>query len=595
MRALRNSLDRLYFGGANAASWWTIALYAIPALWVNLAFDRENLGGEFGAWVILAVSSYVATVLPLVIARYTILRPERSRSRVGATAVVYLLASMTRISVAIPVGLSLGVITPEYALFRFWSSPFHVVFWLVVISALVSQRQAHTSRMRVLAENERTLGIREQSSREVLAAQEKSMRDEIRVALAPSLEWLERELHSVAPARASEVVTQLTDAVDNVVRPLALNLTQRPDPTAWPTPPAHSQPQWTAVWHERIAMRNVNSPKMITGLTLYAAFLPTVNAYGWMPLLAFIIPGILFATACGYVFNLLAQRVHVRVWVAVTTTVSLYVVTVLVVSLAAQWANQFVEIKFPSDLLVQFAWTTGAIALTVAVYRVAVFGRHRAEEQLRQTNGRLERLTSHLRQQTWLSRNHLATVLHGSVQAAFQAGAIRASQSTEISDDLIHEVHSTITGALNTFSEERLMTREEFTNACNNMTLLWNGIARIHFDVDPKFLDTFVESHTSARCVIEVIREGVSNAVKHSSTRRIDVTVDMFDDVAQVKVVNDGLVDDNVRSGFGQRMLDDVCLTWSLTSSEEKVLSARILVGESSHSDTRTFADLANE
>jgi signal transduction histidine kinase len=82
--------------------------------------------------------------------------------------------------------------------------------------------------------------------------------------------------------------------------------------------------------------------------------------------------------------------------------------------------------------------------------------------------------------------------------------------------------------------------------------------------------------------VNEIVKEAVSNAVRHGDAKAVKVDIDrVADDLLHIRVQNNGIAAEiqTDSSGIGKEMLDEICLAWELVSDKSGVtLSADLPV-----------------
>jgi hypothetical protein len=207
------------------------------------------------------------------------------------------------------------------------------------------------------------------------------------------------------------------------------------------------------------------------------------------------------------------------------------------------------------------------------------------ENELREVNDNLQRVVAQMRQALWVERHKVATVLHGSVQAAVQVAAMRFARNENPDSGYIEAVQSEIAEALGEIENPDWLTREDFLAAVAAMEALWGTTCLLDINVDPTFLDQLPQESAAARCALEVLREAMLNALKHGEANvlaaDLAVTPDRF---AEISVTNNGRPPAFPTSaGFGSEILDEICQSWSLVVIDGDVLfQARIVLSSRS-------------
>ena len=82
-------------------------------------------------------------------------------------------------------------------------------------------------------------------------------------------------------------------------------------------------------------------------------------------------------------------------------------------------------------------------------------------------------------------------------------------------------------------------------------------------------------------CVNEIVKEAISNAVRHGDARTAQVSMKLAEDgVINLTVANDGYAPRiGVRKGLGGALLDELTVDWSLdfdSATDQTILTARL-------------------
>jgi anti-sigma regulatory factor (Ser/Thr protein kinase) len=86
-------------------------------------------------------------------------------------------------------------------------------------------------------------------------------------------------------------------------------------------------------------------------------------------------------------------------------------------------------------------------------------------------------------------------------------------------------------------------------------------------------------------CLNEILKEAVSNAVRHGDATAVDVQIVLTQNEIELQVLNDGRpAISTSRKGLGSTMFDDLTISWQLArdyDADKTVLSARLPFGYS--------------
>jgi signal transduction histidine kinase len=208
---------------------------------------------------------------------------------------------------------------------------------------------------------------------------------------------------------------------------------------------------------------------------------------------------------------------------------------------------------------------TLVIGLAMFIGQVRQTQRYASQEKAREVNEQLELLNSQARRELWLNRRRIATVLHGPVQAALYASAMRLAQSKRPTKKLIQSVNQDLESALEVLKFERASS-VNLRDVLQQISEVWAGTCEIYFNVSkPAFHATKKDANLS-EAAIELIREAVSNAIKHGSASEVDIDVRLGDSLLEISVTNNGKAAVNrAGTGFGSKLYSELSHSWQLT------------------------------
>jgi len=174
----------------------------------------------------------------------------------------------------------------------------------------------------------------------------------------------------------------------------------------------------------------------------------------------------------------------------------------------------------------------------------------------------------------------VAQVLHGSVQGALYAAAIRLSRETAPTPAIIESVQKDISDALAEVSRAK---SEEFVfeDVLNSIIDLWQDSINFDLALDQNAIRKLNENADAAECMLEVLREAVNNSVKHGGARNVSVQIaPKTRGLLSLVVTNDGApVDTQKSKGYGSNVLDELTHEWSLANTKNGVQLSALVVG----------------
>ncbi len=553
----------LILGSRYALTYPVFGLYVVPVVLSTVLLAQSTHGyTQWMNWAVLGVIAWAAPVLTLILFRCTVLpnkpRPRRPILTMGS----FVVAGLVRAILFGMVGNALGVPDIETPLFRLSGGTLAIGISFGLIAILVASRFEYRDEVRRLEADRARLqeletGISVEIAREradVLAVAQNS--------LTPIIERLKEaiaEIHD--PRTASAVSEQMRDTVDAVVRPLSVQISQRP---------VHdhdraSSNAWTR--HPRVR------PEQRLGLGYF--FLPftfslfVVSMTGASVLfVAGLAEGIrtlqvmfISLMAMLWIFRIATFRIRLAPAIGALVYMLLHVV--------AAWAIteliQYIGTSIPRDLLNGWIVLVAAVAVLGYRYQLVDHERRLILASLTDVNEQLEILMSSLRQQSKVDARRVANILHGPVQTALYASAMRISQADELAPGTIERVLGDLDSAMSKLIEGELEV-PELGAFVDELRAVWGPKVTIEYASDETATTSLNANPVAQSCAIEVVREGVNNAIKHGGATHIAIEVFKVESpLIDITVSNNApLRQENTNPGFGSSVLDDLTHDWHL-------------------------------
>jgi two-component sensor histidine kinase len=142
---------------------------------------------------------------------------------------------------------------------------------------------------------------------------------------------------------------------------------------------------------------------------------------------------------------------------------------------------------------------------------------------------------------------------------------MRINPAEKLSPEMVEAVERDIATALAKLDGSNMI--EPFESVMTQIQEVWEGVAEVRLEAIPAELKTvFAQNPTASSCSLEIIREAVSNAVKHGKASIIEVSIRLTgESFLSIEVRNNGKrVPADKRAGYGSEILDEVAFEWSL-------------------------------
>lgn len=568
--ALRAPWSRL--GGPNAVSlpaWlltFTFALLPTTAD-IEAISNSDHVPSDAATWFLIRIVGQLVLGLVLWLAWLTYLRPGDPQPRPVLAVATFVLASAIR-ALVVQLGYAWWGLPMDGWVDRIATTTLGTAALLAMATLVVDGYRRHRDAQQNLQDE---LAREEALSREALTAID-AYRDEL---LSRVQETVEVELATiVADTRGtSDAVTaqKLSRLAESVVRPLGREL-MTPGPVALVTDGTHAmgavRSTFGGFW--AVLRDRPFTPAMSAIVILVLISLSAGNQVG-------IVNGVLAATtmaALSWAILGLAHRIYVPdAWsqhprVASTLIVAAWVIaasaaavtsTALITSRVPAEMTQGVGLESPiRSALFVLVWIVGP-PVALAVSRQW----REAEEQLQGTLKAVSHLTAELNLQAWFERHSLGVRVHGAAQSELVAAALRIVNDPQCDQEvLLRDLGDRIRVRL------RETNPADWRTSLHDMGDVWAFSIDLRVEVAHEASEALERDPSLALAAVEIVREGIVNAVRAGAADRVDVTLSVHGLDLVIVVVDDG---DGLMGqgppGAGTRLLEDACLEWTRRDS----------------------------
>lgn len=562
-------------GSRYALSNQVLLFFLIPAYGTGFVFETLRLDTTFLERFLVATAGYLATISVLIAAR-TIWPGEKNKSRPGFVLAVFLIAGAFR-GVTI---LIADIWTMQHQsgeeLFRLLGGPVFTFVTLTVAAVLASNYQRHRESLSALADERYRLQIRSAGIRAKVQIQREELLSKVRNLLDPAISKIQATLSGQS---SIAVINSLQSTVDEVVRPLSLEVADTTDEL--------EAVSGKAVLREKAAIPN----RIMLGeflVPLWAALISSIIAVPVAflleePLNALSIIASIFGSMllCLGLIHKLTMSLPVKPFFAYLIVPVIYAISLSPIYLIADLLEWDVSVEQIHALLLFGAVVGG----TTFAAQFAQLQRKTTTEKLAGVNQQLEILNASLRQELWLNRRRTASVLHGPVQAALFASAMKLSQTAEPTPELVAEVEKDIEDAIEKLNNPSNLEGEEISAVLEQIVEIWSDAAQITISFSEELERTLSRQPLASEALIEISREFINNAIKHGKAENVSLRVFRVDPYRlAVEVTDDGQgVPPGAKPGFGSKLLTELSLSWRQSRVENRTVSyAEIVLGQES-------------
>jgi hypothetical protein len=235
----------------------------------------------------------------------------------------------------------------------------------------------------------------------------------------------------------------------------------------------------------------------------------------------------------------------------------------------------FLDYSSLQTLMMMGFFLVGGVVGPILLLQVNVRSARRAEVESQITDDLLAiaKENSLFAQRLWVFRKRWLLVLHGSVQSSLTAALTRLQKAEQVDGVVLELVKQDLRRA-EAAVDANLNDEIDLPSGLSEVQEVWRGICEISIEISERAKRALARSHDSSFCVNEIVKEAVSNAVRHGDATSASVSIDrVTDDLLNVTVINNGSAPrvKEQQQGIGSDMLDEICLSWSLDVVKKKV------------------------
>ena len=559
---------------AHLFTWGYLGFHIFSMVSMRLFLNSENFIQFLGFWLAMIVLEHLVIFTIYGLAKRFI-RTYSALLVVLGSLVIGFVRTLITTSLAIAVGADSGVAW-EYQLLL-------GALWELMLAVLwANLNGAFRDHSRVVKElnkiKESILGYRE-NAEVILAEEQEKLLELTRSTLLPQIQLVENAIDSGNIALASRwgVAHELKGIIYNQVRPLSESL--RSTAKSLRIPPKTNRSHFWSVISIPKYFKIKNS--IFPAYTFASMFLGFLATPFWLLDISWVLPSALLSlTYFGVILGvrrLVLNIPEVSAWQGVTA--------LTLMAIAAPLPAYFVAVIFYPDVQKAAIYGSSLVYLSMIVVGILAlldsfdYEARRYREHLVQQNEELALEVALFEQQLWVARRKWSLVLHGTVQASLTAALTRLNAQDADKKTLV-AVKKDLDRAIAALSSPPNL-EVKFSSAIKEIIFTWQGICEIDLDIDEAIKKVVTKDSHLSMCVNEIVKEAISNAVRHGDARSAKVSLtSAADGVIDLTVKNDGFAPGfRTTKGLGTTLLDELTVSWSLdfdSATDETVLSARL-------------------
>ncbi|MBM3635016.1 MAG: hypothetical protein FJW99_06985 [Actinobacteria bacterium] len=556
-------------GGASALSWPAFWVCLVTSIAGNLT-DRFTVQSGFNivlnlAANVVAVAAMFAVMLAL---RPLLLRDAAVTPRPGRAIVMFVIGAATR---GVVLGLLLGLMgTGEpRLLFRVIASVVTLTLAMAICATIVDLVRTGQARRRALrAEAEGLQRAEDEALAKATGIQER--------ATAQVRSLLLDRLTTLQGGEADDLAPGLRADADEVIRPMSHEMVALPAPA----PRVDERPdvgriRWGDVW----SAASLGQPfrpfwgavllmvMSLSMLTAYNASLPRGLAYA-------VIGGLLIAGVLVVLGRVVTPRLRTMGPRARTATLIASMIGALVAA-AIPWglimdaAGSDDAWRSPISIVIGGLVVTLGLAIEQGFRRQA----EGADAELVAANARLKYAAAVAGAAAWHEERRVSRALHGPVQTAVRAAAMRIDQGDLAGAERL------LVDALGHLEPDP--QRTGVRDALTGVAKAWDGLCAVDVELTDELATRIDDDPPLASSVVDICTDACSNAVRHGGATNVAMRAQPTGDALELVVSDDGAPDATAGTpGMGSAILDDVSIEWlRRREGERTVLRATLPLG----------------
>lgn len=550
-------------GRVDAINWIVIVVSCTLMFVGSFATSISSFGGHETLFVACLIAAILPVVALLLLARYVILPFAPPSVRPVVTVATLVLACVVRGVTYDQLLITVGLVTDSALLSRVLGSVSSLFIAAIVVSILVTRARDFTEQNESLLRSLRDLRTAHEELEARIAQRRTTLVDAIRAQLSQGLD-------SIGGSSRTRNVKSLKSLIDDVVRPISYQLGRRFDSQ----PVSREQPVATRIrWREVVRETFRGNPFHPFWMSLM--FLPGASSlyFTWLGTNSLIQLGssmivfIALVVSYRWLWPFVSKPRSMIFRAVVFSMLSMFLALALAIVATFLNGNNLVSAQF----VVAAGFYCLGLAWTVALVMTSRLMLKRTNEKLSAARDQLKRRVVRDNVASRHFEEGVSRVLHGPIQDAI-ASSLKRIQAmpaqASLDPEELERLRQPIDRALKLLEHPEIH-RQTMTGGIEALAELWDGVVQIDLDLDPKAIKQASTSDSTSSIILEIVRETVSNAIRHGDATRIRValmtkkSLDLTGSDLCVRIVNNGKrLSPATSPGLGSRMLDDFTVSW---------------------------------
>jgi len=559
---------------AHLFTWGYLGFHVFAMTAMRLFLNSDNFQTYLTFWLSMIVLEHVFIFGIYGLAKRYIKRYSGTLVVAGAL-VVGTARTLITTSLSIGLGVDSGVAWTYQLLLGALYELMIVAVWANVNGAY----RDHHGLVKELNETKNSiLGYRE-NAEEMLADEQEKLIALTQDTLLPQIQLVENALATGNSEMASRwgVAHELKGIIYNQVRPLSEALRQSARNLVKPVPATPTHLVSVVSIPRKFAIKNSIFPK-VSAVTMLLSFMASPF---WLLDISWVVPSTLLAVTYWGMqlgFKKLFDRVpSTPWWVGLPALIGVATISVVPAYAVAVWFYPDVQAAVLYGLTL--VTVSNIVVLSFAYLDSLDYEARLYRTMLEEQNQELVIEMALFEQQLWAARRNWSLVIHGTVQASLTAALTRLN-APDADKKTLDAAKRDLERAMEALSAPPV-SKINFAPAIKELVSTWQGVCDIEVEVSPELKKVISRDVRLSMCVNEILKEAVSNAVRHGDAQKAWVSVGApSGGVIELSVANDGFAPmTGGRRGIGSGLLDELTVDWSLGYDENNsrtILRARL-------------------
>ena len=547
-------------------NWRNHLVFAIPAYLTAALFEQERFGGDPLLWFWVGTLGYAITAVTIELGA-RLYRRQSSRRWPVAIGILGVAGFLRGLTILL-LGPALGLFSLEGSevYFRLVGGPVFVISAYFSSNAVMESYLEFRRKLRELEQERMELAQLRAGYRERVNAATQRQRDRVTQLLTPAM-WELQKLFEKSPSQVEyrQALIRLEGITNDVVRPVSQELVQTQSLSQVERAPFTSRGRLSfpdkievaesfKIWFFAIILLTVSLNAQIAASNLYQGILTVAAAAG---------PVLITLTLLRHFAHLQLGSIQLAV---------LHGVHGLVMGAFGGWLAVTLGVATTDALVWQASSYVFLASQLTYAFSLLNSGWNKTLDELAIVLTELGTVNARLRQQIWLRQRNLALELHGSIQSKLTALSKTISKMGAGDSEKITGLIVEIRESLNRLDQSDYLDGSSFENLVNDLQVLWEGTLEIEVEIGRKASSLLKKDEGIARCVFEVLREAVTNGVKHGDASLVRFQVNASELGVQLKIWNNGKPIADLSEAAGMKLLEQLSAWHKLENVEDGVL-----------------------